>query len=207
MQVCYIVGASPQAAQIHPRPGDFIIAADGGLAHLARWNLQANLLIGDMDSLEAVPPDIPSKKYPQKKDDTDLSLALDEAIARGFRHIIITGAWGGRPDHCIAALQLLVKTAQQGTDVRLLCDGYIALALTAGSVLCLKGSGAVSVFAQGGAARGVTLRGLEYPLENATLQDDTPLGISNSLEGEGEISLEHGTLLIFYQEDLECAIV
>jgi len=206
MAVCYIAGASPVAVRIRPGPGDFLIAADGGLAHLARWGLRAGLLVGDMDSLEAVPAGVPRKTFPRKKDDTDLSLALQEALARAYDHIIITGAWGGRPDHCAANLQLLAWAAGRGARVKMLCGEYTAAAIADGSTLRLKGTGTVSVFAHGGTARGVTIRGLEYPLENAVLRDDIPLGVSNTLSGEGEITLEHGTLLVFYQEEIECVI-
>jgi len=206
MAVCYIAGASPAAERIHPGPGDFLIAADGGLRHLARWGLKADLLVGDLDSLEAAPEGIPRKTFPREKDATDLSLALDEAIARGFKHIIITGAWGGRPDHAIGNLQLLAKAAHGGCFAQMLCGGFTATALTGGGALRLRGSGTVSVFAWGGQAKGVTIRGLKYPLEGAILQDDIPLGVSNVLDGEGMITLEHGTLLVFRQEEIECGI-
>jgi len=206
MPVCYIAGAAPGARRIDPRPGDFLIAADGGLDHLARWGLRADLLIGDMDSLASRPGDIPRVTFPREKDATDLSLALDEAIARGYNHIIITGAWGGRPDHSVGSLQLLAKAARSGNDARMLCSGYVAAAVTGGGTMRLRGGGTVSVFAYGGQAHGVTIRGLAYPLENAILRDDTPLGVSNSLHGEGEITLEHGTLLVFYEEDIACDI-
>ena len=206
MAVCYIAGASPEAVKISPRPGDFLIAADGGLDHLARWGLRADLLVGDLDSLGAMPAGVPCKKFPREKDDTDLALAMEEAIALGYAHIIMTGAWGGRPDHSAGNLQLLVRAARRGRFARMLCGEYTATAIAAGHKLCLKGQGAVSVFAWGGEARGVTIRGLEYPLEGAVLHDDTPLGVSNTLNGEGEISLEQGTLLVFYQEDIECVM-
>ena len=206
MAVCYIAGASPAAVKISPGPGDFLIAADGGLEHLARWNLRPDLLIGDMDSLAAVPGDVPRKKFPREKDDTDLSLALEEAFLHTQKNIIITGAWGGRPDHSVANLQLLAKAARRGRFARMLCGGFTATAIADGNILRLKGHGAVSVLAYGGTAGGVTIRGLEYPLEDAILRDDTPLGVSNSLNGEGQISLEHGTLLVFYEEDIKCGI-
>jgi len=202
MVFCYIVGASPEAVRIRPRPGDFLIAADGGLEHLARWGLRPDLLIGDLDSLNAIPEGVPRKQFPREKDDTDLSLALEEAFLRPRENIIITGAWGGRPDHSVANLQLLVKAARRGHFAQMLCGGYTAAAIADGGALRLKGHGAVSVFAHGGEARGVAIRGLEYPLENAILRDDTPLGVSNTLSGEGEITLEHGALLIFYQEGI-----
>jgi len=204
MAICYIAGASPTAERIHPDPKDFLIAADGGLRHFTRWGLKANLLIGDMDSLGQTPEGIPCKQFSRAKDDTDLSLALDEAIALGYTHIMITGAWGGRPDHSIGNLQLLANAARRGCFAQLLCGGFIAAAIPGGSTLRLRGSGAVSVFAWGGRAQGVTIRGLRYPLENAVLQDDTPLGVSNVLGGEGMITLEHGTLLIFFEEGIQC---
>jgi len=206
MAVCYIAGASPVAVKISPDPGDFLIAADGGLEHLQRWGLKADLLVGDLDSLAATPQGVPCKRFPCKKDDTDLSLAMEEAFLHPQKNIIITGAWGGRPDHSAGNLQLLVKAARRGRFAQMLCGEYTATAITGNSALRLKGQGTVSVFAYGGTARGVAIRGLEYPLENAGLYDDTPLGVSNTLDGEGLISLEHGTLLIYYQEDITCDI-
>ena len=204
MADCYIAGAAPEAQRIHPRPGDFLIAADGGMEHLARWGLMPDLLVGDLDSLGKAPPGVPCKKFPREKDATDLSLALDEAFLRAQKNIIVTGAWGGRPDHCVGSLQLLAQAARRGAFVRMLCGGFTATALAGGGTLRLQGSGTVSVFAYGGPAQGVTIRGLQYPLENAALQDGTPLGVSNVLDGEGTITLEHGTLLVFYEEEIEC---
>ncbi|MCL2494675.1 MAG: thiamine diphosphokinase [Oscillospiraceae bacterium] len=211
MAVCYIAGAAPGAERIAPRPGDFLIAADGGLAHLLRWGLRADLAIGDFDSLEAIPAGVPREAYPRAKDDTDLSLALDRAIALEYRHVIITGAWGGRPDHAVGNIQLLVKAARRGVFAQMLCGGFIATAVIDNTALRLRGHGTVSVFACGGQAAGVTIRGLEYPLDNAILLDDTPLGVSNVLvgegvAGEGTISLAQGTLLVFYEEGIKCDI-
>jgi thiamine pyrophosphokinase len=208
MAVCYIAGAAPEAVEISPAPGDFLIAADGGLDHLTRWGLTPDLLIGDLDSLQATsaPEALPRKQFPREKDDTDLALALEEAFARADKNIIVTGAWGGRADHSLGSLQLLAKAARRGFFAQMLCVGLIATAITGGSTLHLKGHGTVSVFAHGGTASGVAIRGLEYSLEHAVLYDDTPLGISNALHGEGQITLEHGMLLIFYQEEIQCDI-
>ena len=49
-------------------------------------------------------------------------------------------------------------------------------------------------------ARGVTLRGLYYPLENATLTSGFPLGVSNHFTGaEAEISVKDGSLLVIWE--------
>ena len=48
-------------------------------------------------------------------------------------------------------------------------------------------------------ARGVTLTGLFYPLENANLESFFPLGVSNSfVDGTANVSVKSGTLLIIH---------
>ena len=59
--------------------------------------------------------------------------------------------------------------------------------------------GSISVFAMGGDAEGVTLRGLYYPLENGRLTCSFPLGVSNHFTGEeAEITVEKGNLLVIW---------
>ena len=57
----------------------------------------------------------------------------------------------------------------------------------------------VSVFCHGDRAEGVTLTGLAYPLSDAALTGDFPLGVSNRrLEGRpATVAVRRGTLLIF----------
>ncbi|MEG0269088.1 MAG: hypothetical protein RR821_02445, partial [Clostridia bacterium] len=57
----------------------------------------------------------------------------------------------------------------------------------------------VSVFCHGNLASGVTLHGLLYPLTNATLVCDTPLGVSNQFLSNTEpatIAVENGTVVV-----------
>ena len=62
-------------------------------------------------------------------------------------------------------------------------------------------SGDISVFAYGKSAYGVCEKGLKYSIENATLTDDFPLGVSNSFTGQAsEISVSDGTVLIIAEK-------
>ena len=56
----------------------------------------------------------------------------------------------------------------------------------------------MSVFCQGDRAEGVTLAGLAYPLSDAALTGDFPLGVSNRrLDGQrATVAVRRGTLLI-----------
>ena len=59
----------------------------------------------------------------------------------------------------------------------------------------------VSVFCQGDRAEGVTLTGLAYPLSDAVLTGDVPLGVSNRrLDGlPATVSVRRGALLILQE--------
>ena len=55
----------------------------------------------------------------------------------------------------------------------------------------------LSVFALGGRCRGVTLRGTKYALEDGTLANTFPLGVSNEFAGdEARIEVRDGALLV-----------
>ena len=74
-------------------------------------------------------------------------------------------------------------------------------ALAPAAVLTLPprpGGTLVSVFCQGDRAEGVTLAGLAYPLSDAALTGDFPLGVSNRrLDGQrATVAVRRGTLLI-----------
>ena len=72
-------------------PGDLIIAADGGGMHLAAAGLIPDVVIGDMDSIA---PGVLAKfensgsqilRYPVEKDETDLELAMELALQKGWK--------------------------------------------------------------------------------------------------------------------------
>ena len=201
MNTCFLVGAAPQAARIAPQPGDFVIAADGGCGHLLQWGLTPDFIVGDMDSLTvALPHGVPCLTLPAEKDETDLERAFFEGYSRGMRRFVLTGATsGGRMDHSVANLQLLVKAAGLGAFAVLRDEAYCATALVDQGELRLHGSGTVSVFAYGKEAAGVTIQGMKYNITGETLKGDAPRGVSNELlGGEGLITMESGTLLIFW---------
>ena len=208
MPTCFLVGAAPEAADA-PRvsPGDFVIAADGGMDHLRRWGIVPDLVVGDMDSLQTgLPDDTPSRLFPAEKDSTDMELALEEGLRHGYRRFELLGASGDRPDHTFANLQLLVKAAKRGATAILHMDGWRCTALCGKSRIQLTGKGLVSVFAYGEKAKGVTITGMKYALARETLDGAIPRGVSNELDGEGQISLEEGTLLCYWENQMEVVI-
>lgn len=197
---CVIVGAGEfENDKFAPMPGDIILAADGGYAHLSSVGVVPRLLIGDMDSLTAVPRHIPRVLYPRMKDDTDLSLALRIAFRHGIRRFELYGVSGSRLDHFYGALQLMCAYAAKGCAVSAVIPGGRVYALHNGSLkLRPPANSTVSVLCPSGSARGVYAEGLLYPLENATLRHTFPLGVSNeSILPNVKISVREGTLIVF----------
>lgn len=197
--MCYIVGAGDFTARdFHPAKGDLVIAADGGADSLAAHGFRPHLLIGDMDSVIAA-PNVPRIKFPKIKNDTDLSLAIKVGIKMGYRSFQLYGIGGGRPDHFYANLQLMAMFSVMGPALHAVLPECDIWSLTDDTLLVPSHVGqTVSVFCPDGLAKGVTMSGLFYPLQNAVLTARFPLGVSNETVSEQiKISVRKGTLIVF----------
>lgn len=199
-RICYIIGAyHGDDACIVPCSADFVIAADGGYAAAKQLGIKPNLVVGDFDSLGYVPEAEEIIQHPVRKDDTDTLLAIRLGLERGYRNFVITGALGGRLDHTFANLQTLLFLRDRGARGLLYGDGFAVTAVTNGSIT-VEGSGTLSVFAMDASAKGVYLRDVSYPLEDAELTNSFPIGVSNEFIGKpATIGVENGTLLVMWQ--------
>ena len=178
---------------------DFVIAADGGLTHLQGIGVVPNEIIGDFDSLGYVPEN--ATVFPVEKDDTDSILAVRRGLSLGYREFVIYGSLGGgRLDHTLANLQTLAFLAAHGATGHLVGNDNIVTLVQDGALrFPATAEGIVSVFCLGQDAEGVTIRGLQYPLENGTITSRFPLGVSNHFMGENaEISVKSGSLWVIY---------
>ena len=196
-----IVGAAPcNLKNLNPTSEDFVIAADGGWDHLQKAGLSADLLVGDFDSVTHIPSEIPLVRHPVRKDDTDLSLAVREALKIGCQVLRLYGATGGRLDHTLANLQLLCSLSKEKCPVFLCDDNYTITAITNGAIRFQpEATGIISILSHSDRSFGVTLQGLSYPLDQATLTSDFPLGVSNEFIGEEAIvQVASGTLLVHF---------
>lgn len=182
---------------------DILIAADGGLTHLQKLGLTPHVALGDFDSLGYVPQN--AEVFPVEKDDTDSMLAARQGLAMGCEEFWFYGAMDGpRPDHTLANYQTLSFLASRGAAGYLVGLTHMATVVRKGTLRFPAGSrGILSLFCLGPNARGVTLRGLKYPLEKGTLTHDYPLGVSNHfLEGPASVTVEDGELLVLYSRDV-----
>jgi len=183
----------------------FLIAADGGLRYIRKLGLIPNLVIGDMDSVSAEDlkwiskNQIEVRKFPIEKDQTDLELALLDAVELGGDPITVVGALGGRVDQTLANLYLLMMPELQNIDV---CfdDGRdeVFIIQKHGEIRGKKGA-RVSLLPLLSAAKGVRTKGLRYPLRDEILFPERSRGISNEMKsGKAEVSLNSGLLYCFH---------
>ena len=162
-------------------------------------------MVGDFDSLGYVPEGERIVRHPAEKDDTDTLLAVKLGLSLGYRVFELLGGVGGRLDHTLANIQTLAYLHARGARACLV-SAEETIAIIERETLRFRAglSGVVSVFAYDKIARGVYERGLQYPLTNATLTDDFPLGVSNAFtSAPAEISVERGRLLVLWNAGVE----
>ena len=178
---------------------DYILAADGGLAHVQKLGLKPHGIIGDFDSLGYIPQD--AQVFPVEKDDTDSMLAVKKGLELGYRRFEIYGSLDGdRLDHTIANLQTLAYLRRYGAVGYLIGIRYMVTVLENGALRFPKeAAGILSVFCMGAKAQRVCLRNLKYNVENATITGDFPLGVSNHFTGKpARITVEKGSILAMW---------
>ncbi len=203
MEKCIIFCAAGCIGLLEPiGEHDHVIAADGGLEHTRKLNIEPDEILGDFDSLGFVPDD--ARVFPVEKDDTDAMLAVRRGLSLGYREFILYGSLDGpRLDHTIANFQTLQFLSDRGAIGYLVGNSYIVTVVKNGAMrFSSQAKGTVSVFCQGSDAKGVNLRGLHYPLEESTLTAGFPLGVSNHFTGrEAEISVKDGSLLVLWDRE------
>ena len=94
---------------------DSIVCADSGLEAARLLNQDVDFFMGDFDSVsdDTLKEFMKSKaeyiRYPEEKDETDTELVINWVVENGATEIIILGATGGRLDHLLANINLLIK--------------------------------------------------------------------------------------------------
>lgn len=182
---------------------DLLICADGGLVVARRTGVPPHVVVGDLDSARAallqwaVSRGARLLRHPVEKDKTDTELALDAAVAGGATEVEFLGVLGGRVDHTLANVALLIKAKSARVRARIF-DGRQELFL-ADKVTKVSGrrGEVVSLIPLTPTITGVTLQGFKYPLSMATIKQGSTLAISNVLEtNPATVRVGRGRLLV-----------
>ena len=195
---CVIISGGERRAITGIEPGDFVIACDRGYQYAAADGIKPDLVVSDFDSYGgSIAPDIPVRRLPVEKDDTDTMSAARYACAEGFDALRILCALGGRLDHTLANLQTLVFAVEHGVRASIESPDTRVIALKDETRRFPKREGfSLSVFAVSDRCR-VSIRGAKYELDGAILTNVFPLGASNEWAAdEAEITVHEGVVLV-----------
>lgn len=200
MKTCYIFSAVEMKNNF-PKPdnGDLIIAADAGYLNVQKAGIRLDVIIGDFDSSEKPKTDTPIETFPVLKDDTDTMLAIKYGFENGYSRFAIYGGIGGeRTDHTIANIQSLAYIADHGGRGFLVGEDETFTLIKNSSVTLQSEKGkTLSLFAYGGTADGISIKGAVYETDNLTLSPFFPLGVSNKFkEKSATVGVKNGCLLI-----------
>jgi thiamine pyrophosphokinase len=190
---------------------DMIIAADGGARHCLAASIFPQIVIGDFDSLTPAELDKLQElgtrliRYPARKDFTDLELALEYACELGADQITILGGLGQRWDQTLANILLLAGPHARHARVSYIDGSQEIMLIGESQKLEITGQpgDTVSLIPIQGNTQGITTCGLEYPLDDDTLEFGAARGVSNILIGEhATVHLKHGLLIciVIHQE-------
>ena len=203
MRKCLIFCAGGFDKLLEPLDNDdFLLAADGGYVHFEKLGRKPDGVLGDFDSLGYVPQG--AEVFPVEKDDTDAMLAVRQGLRMGYREFLLYGSLDGpRLDHTVSNFQTLQFLADRGATGYLIGNTHIVTVVKNGSIRFPEtATGIVSVFCMGADAKGVTIEGLQYTVDDAVLSAGFPLGVSNHFVGQkASVSVKDGSLLVIYDRE------
>lgn len=189
-----------------------LIAADKGVEFFMNHHLMPDLVVGDFDSLSKEGLDYLDSlenteviRLKPEKDDSDTQSAVNFAINRGAKNIVILGATGTRLDHVFANFGLLVYGKEKGIEIALADNNNYIQLLEKETILNKKQQFGkyVSFFPLGGIVKNLVLEGFKYPLNGYDLKmSDSGLTVSNEIKEEQvRISFDAGNLLMIMSRD------
>lgn len=205
---CIIIGAGDlTVGSINVNKEDLVIAVDGGINYCGVLEIEPDIILGDFDSVNEAQREAILKMKEQmpervvvlqpEKDDTDMLAALRLGLERGYDYFLIYGGTGGRIEHTLANIQCLLFLKKQGA-VGYLMDGSGMVFVMKNEEVKLRDNleGYFSLFCLGKEAKGVTIKGLKYELEDYTMTNHFPIGVSNEFIGkEAIVSVREGELV------------
>ncbi len=205
---CIIIGAGDlTVGSVAVGEEDLVIAVDGGINYCGVLEIEPDIILGDFDSVNeaqreailAMKEQVPDRVVVLKpeKDDTDMLAALKLGLEKGYDYFLIYGATGGRMEHTLANIQCLLFLKNHGA-VGYLMDGSGMIFVMRNEEVKLRANleGYFSLFCLGKEAKGVTIKGLKYELEDYTMTNAFPIGVSNEFVGkEATVSVRDGELV------------
>lgn len=185
--------------------GDLVISADAGYKNATLMGAHTNILIGDFDSLGAIPDDVDEvKQVPVEKDLTDTQIAVETALEKGATEIIIVGSTAGRFDHALSTLSILEEYWESRIPIYVVNgQNRIRFIRNSGFIIVRSQYKYFSIIAADEKVKGVSIEGAKYPLVNATLLRKHQYAVSNEIvKNCALINVKKGGIYIVESRDI-----
>lgn len=202
---------------IKDRQYDMIVAVDAGFSACLELGIHPDLLVGDFDTFGRekikqylVDPEFQIDIHQPEKDETDTELAFRDVLNAGCTSVDVLGALGGRLDHELSNIHLLVHEKKRGLTVFYYDTRNRLFVLDAEkepvhNFIREKLYGTyVSFLPITEQVKGITLNGFKYPLnkKDISILQNPSLCVSNEVIADvAEISFESGILLCVESKD------
>lgn len=200
------------------RTFETVVCADSGLKAAHLLHMPVDYAMGDFDSVpadilaaykngrEECSPNIRFVQYPVAKDYTDTQMVLEWILEQGAAEITILGATGGRLDHFLSNLNILVKPMRLGIPAYIVDAHNRLYLIDHGKTFYRKQLFGKYISFQPLTEQvyPVTLQGFQYPLTEYTLVCGEGRAISNEMAVDAEeatISFEEGILVVIESRD------
>lgn len=174
-------------------PFDFY-AADAGYKTALDMNIYLKHILGDFDSADQ--PDSSNVIFfPKEKDQTDSELALEIGASEGYKSIWLIAPFGGRIDHTIANLNLLLYARSLGISLKLYDGENLVCLMDKGTYHPSNDFQYYSFFPIEDTAL-ISLNGFKYPLDRYAIRRDRSLCVSNEVEDSTlTVEVHQGSIL------------
>lgn len=186
------------------------IGVDRGTYHLLKREITPIHAFGDFDSVSSEEKSwmeahgVVMSSFSSEKDNTDLELAIDWVIERKPESIIILGATGGRLDHSLINIQLLLKGLDAGVNIVIIDKQNMIMMKKPGRYTIQRDNEYkyLSFLPFSSRITRLSISGVKYPLKDATLLWGDSLCISNEIIAkEASYSFDDGTIIVIRSHD------
>lgn len=176
----------------------FLICCDGAINSLVLRDIEPDLIIGDLDSInEELKHRFAAKMVQIPNQDTnDLTKAAEWAKEKGFKRIKILGATGKREDHSIANIFLLRRYLQWFESVEILSDFGVWRAIDKSTLFSSFKGQQVSIFSSSQPFP-LYSDNLKYPLNGLIITELFMGTLNESLGDSFRLIFDEGEYIVF----------
>lgn len=197
---------------------DTVVCADSGLDAACKLDVKVDCFMGDFDSVSPGVLDgymnkkVKSSenaqfvKYPAEKDATDTELVLDYILENEPSQVVIIGATGGRLDHLLANIGILLKALKSGIETYII-DSFNKLYLIDGKTELHRDdiwNKYISFYPYTDEVKNLRISGLKYELDGYDIKKGSSRTVSNEFADGSDsayVSFESGILIVIQSKD------